>query len=203
MPFQPKAPTNGRIVHAPKPVRGAQRVGDTAITHADRELWPGITKQDLAEYWTKVAPQALPGIAADVAAALVASECLALVVVCGFLHRTIGVHPLALARACVNSAVITACSLAVPLLVWLGGADSSARVWSAVALGGGVAANGPLRKAVAVLCEREGVRLKLVPGRLCTDNAAMIGSAGRFASPIPYPDYLSYVAFASCETAAA
>ena len=63
MPYQSKAPAAGRIVHAPKPVRGAQRVGGTEITHADRELWPGITKQDLAEYWTKVARRALPGIA--------------------------------------------------------------------------------------------------------------------------------------------
>ncbi|MDN3565923.1 DNA ligase D [Paeniroseomonas aquatica] len=63
MPFQPKTPGAGRIVHAPKPVRGAQRVGGTEITHADRELWPGVTKQDLAEYWTKVAARALPGIA--------------------------------------------------------------------------------------------------------------------------------------------
>jgi N6-L-threonylcarbamoyladenine synthase len=67
--------------------------------------------------------------------------------------------------------------------------------WPAVALGGGVAANGPLREAVAGLCEREGVGLKLVPGKLCTDNAAMIGSAARHAPRIPYPDYLSYDAF--------
>jgi N6-L-threonylcarbamoyladenine synthase len=67
--------------------------------------------------------------------------------------------------------------------------------WEAVALGGGVAANGPLRDAVAVLCEDQGVRLKLVPLSLCTDNAAMIGSAARFAEPLPYPDYLSYDAF--------
>jgi N6-L-threonylcarbamoyladenine synthase len=75
--------------------------------------------------------------------------------------------------------------------------------WGAVALGGGVAANGPLREAVAALCEERGLRLKLVPLELCTDNAAMIGSAARFASPIPYPDYLSYDAFATGETAAA
>ena len=70
-----------------------------------------------------------------------------------------------------------------------------AEKWDAVALGGGVAANGPLRGAVAELCEREGVRLKLVPAKLCTDNAAMIGSAARFAPRIAYPDYLSYDAF--------
>jgi N6-L-threonylcarbamoyladenine synthase len=69
--------------------------------------------------------------------------------------------------------------------------------WEAVALGGGVAANGPLREAVRSLCERHGVRLKLVPLELCTDNAAMIGSAARFAEPIPYPDYLAYDAFAT------
>jgi N6-L-threonylcarbamoyladenine synthase len=71
--------------------------------------------------------------------------------------------------------------------------------WEAVALGGGVAANGPLREAVAALCERRGLRLKLVPHSLCTDNAAMIGSAARFAPRIAYPDYLSYDAFATGE----
>jgi N6-L-threonylcarbamoyladenine synthase len=75
--------------------------------------------------------------------------------------------------------------------------------WEAVALGGGVAANGPLRQAVSELCERRGLRLKLVPLPLCTDNAAMIGSAARFATPIAYPDYLGFDAFASGETAAA
>lgn len=75
--------------------------------------------------------------------------------------------------------------------------------WAAVALGGGVAANGPLREAVAALCERRGLPLKLVPISLCTDNAAMIGSAARFAEPIPYPDYLSYDAFPTPKRAAA
>jgi N6-L-threonylcarbamoyladenine synthase len=75
--------------------------------------------------------------------------------------------------------------------------------WQAVALGGGVAANGPLREAVARLCQQHGVRLKLVPISLCTDNAAMIGSAARFAPRVPYPDYLGYDAFATGETASA
>jgi N6-L-threonylcarbamoyladenine synthase len=69
--------------------------------------------------------------------------------------------------------------------------------WEAVALGGGVAANGPLRAAVAALCEEQEVQLKLVPLELCTDNAAMIGSAARYAEALPYPDYLSYDAFPS------
>lgn len=71
------------------------------------------------------------------------------------------------------------------------------REWRAVALGGGVAANGALREAAAALCERRGVRLKLAPPALCTDNAAMIGSAARFAPRIAYPDYLDYDAFPS------
>jgi N6-L-threonylcarbamoyladenine synthase len=74
--------------------------------------------------------------------------------------------------------------------------------WEAVALGGGVAANGPLRDAVAVLCERRNLRLKLVARELCTDNAAMIGSAARFAEPLSYPDYLNYDAFPTGETPA-
>ncbi len=71
--------------------------------------------------------------------------------------------------------------------------------WDAVALGGGVAANGPLREAVAALCEERGLALKLPAPELCTDNAAMIGSAARFAAALPYPDYLGYDAFATGE----
>jgi N6-L-threonylcarbamoyladenine synthase len=64
--------------------------------------------------------------------------------------------------------------------------------WSAVALGGGVAANSLLRERVSELCEREGLQLKLVAPELCTDNAAMIGSAARFLDPTPYPEYLGW-----------
>jgi tRNA N6-adenosine threonylcarbamoyltransferase len=74
--------------------------------------------------------------------------------------------------------------------------------WEAVALGGGVAANGPLREEVGRLCEEHGVRLKLVPISLCTDNAAMIGSAARFAPRVAYPGYLGYDAFATGEAPA-
>ena len=62
--------------------------------------------------------------------------------------------------------------------------------WGAVALGGGVAANALLRERAAQLCEERGVRLKLVASELCTDNAAMIGSAARFTGALAYPDYL-------------
>ncbi|HTU13848.1 MAG TPA: tRNA (adenosine(37)-N6)-threonylcarbamoyltransferase complex transferase subunit TsaD [Solirubrobacterales bacterium] len=69
--------------------------------------------------------------------------------------------------------------------------------WPQVALGGGVAANGPLREAVARLCEERGIDLKLVPMELCTDNAAMIGSAARFTPALSFPEYMSYDAFAT------
>jgi N6-L-threonylcarbamoyladenine synthase len=45
---------------------------------------------------------------------------------------------------------------------------------------------------VAELCEARELPLKLVPGELCTDNAAMIASAARFVEPSPYPDYLDW-----------
>ncbi len=67
-----------------------------------------------------------------------------------------------------------------------------AAAWNAVALGGGVAANTLLRERVAELCEAEGLELKLVPGELCTDNAAMIASAARYLEPTPYPEYLAW-----------
>ncbi|MEK6278077.1 MAG: tRNA (adenosine(37)-N6)-threonylcarbamoyltransferase complex transferase subunit TsaD [Actinomycetota bacterium] len=63
--------------------------------------------------------------------------------------------------------------------------------WSAVALGGGVAANGPLRACVAALCEERGLRLKLVAPELCTDNAAMIAAAAAELEPLAYPEYLA------------
>jgi N6-L-threonylcarbamoyladenine synthase len=71
--------------------------------------------------------------------------------------------------------------------------------WPAIALGGGVAANTELRERTQALCDELGLRLKLVPISLCTDNAAMIASAARFTEPLPYPDYLGFDAFATGE----
>jgi N6-L-threonylcarbamoyladenine synthase len=68
-----------------------------------------------------------------------------------------------------------------------------------LALGGGVAANGPLRQAVAEL----GVELDVPPPQLCTDNAAMIASAARFVGPLRFPDYLDLDVYASGEIRAA
>ncbi|MDX6425753.1 MAG: tRNA N6-adenosine threonylcarbamoyltransferase [Gaiellaceae bacterium] len=52
-----------------------------------------------------------------------------------------------------------------------------------IAVVGGVAANSELRAALPDAA--------LAPLALCTDNAAMIASAGRYTDPVPYPDYLS------------
>ena len=62
-----------------------------------------------------------------------------------------------------------------------------------LALGGGVAANARLRERVAGL----GVRVKVPPRELCTDNAAMIASAARWVEPLPFPDYLDLDAYAT------
>ncbi len=64
-----------------------------------------------------------------------------------------------------------------------------------LALGGGVAANGPLRERVQGL----GVAVDVPPIRLCTDNAAMIASAARFLPALPFPDYLALDAYATGE----
>ena len=62
-----------------------------------------------------------------------------------------------------------------------------------LAIGGGVAANRLLRARAAAL----GVDVKVPPPELCTDNAAMIGSAARWVEPVPYPDYLALDAYAT------
>jgi N6-L-threonylcarbamoyladenine synthase len=62
-----------------------------------------------------------------------------------------------------------------------------------LAIGGGVAANGPLRERLAQL----GARLHVPPRELCTDNAAMIASAARYVEPIAFPAYLGLDAYAT------
>ncbi len=49
-----------RVVVARAPQRGRETIGGVEISHADRPLWPGLTKRDLAEYWLAVAKHALP-----------------------------------------------------------------------------------------------------------------------------------------------
>jgi N6-L-threonylcarbamoyladenine synthase len=58
-----------------------------------------------------------------------------------------------------------------------------------IAVVGGVAANSELRSALADAA--------LAPLELCTDNAAMIASAGRYAEAVPVPGYLALDAYAA------
>jgi N6-L-threonylcarbamoyladenine synthase len=67
----------------------------------------------------------------------------------------------------------------------------------AVAIGGGVAANGRLRDLVAEGARAAGLRVAVPDRSLCTDNAAMIGAAAQFADPVPWPDYLAMDAMAT------
>jgi N6-L-threonylcarbamoyladenine synthase len=64
-----------------------------------------------------------------------------------------------------------------------------------LAVGGGVASNGKLRRRL----EAVGASVHVPPRVLCTDNAAMIASAARFAPVLPYPDYLGLDAYATGE----
>jgi N6-L-threonylcarbamoyladenine synthase len=60
-----------------------------------------------------------------------------------------------------------------------------------LALGGGVAANRLLRERAHEI----GVEVKIPPHALCTDNAAMIGSAARYVEALPFPEYLALDAY--------
>jgi N6-L-threonylcarbamoyladenine synthase len=66
-----------------------------------------------------------------------------------------------------------------------------------LAVGGGVAANGVLRERLGQL----DVELHVPSRAFCTDNAAMIASAARFAPRLRYPDYLALDAYATGERA--
>jgi N6-L-threonylcarbamoyladenine synthase len=64
-----------------------------------------------------------------------------------------------------------------------------------LAIGGGVAANGELRRRLGEL----EASVHVPAPALCTDNAAMIAAAARHLEPIPYPDYLGLDAYATGE----
>jgi N6-L-threonylcarbamoyladenine synthase len=64
-----------------------------------------------------------------------------------------------------------------------------------LAVGGGVAANGELRRRLQGL----GASVHVPPRVLCTDNAAMIGGAALHMSALPYPEYLPLDAYATGE----
>ena len=60
---------------------------------------------------------------------------------------------------------------------------------SRIAVVGGVAANSELRSTLPDAA--------LAPLSLCTDNAAMIASAARYATAVPFPEYLALDAYAT------
>jgi N6-L-threonylcarbamoyladenine synthase len=64
-----------------------------------------------------------------------------------------------------------------------------------LAVGGGVAANGELRRRLGELSATVHVPERI----LCTDNAAMIASAARFAPRLAYPEYLALDVYATGE----
>ncbi|HLL92449.1 MAG TPA: tRNA (adenosine(37)-N6)-threonylcarbamoyltransferase complex transferase subunit TsaD, partial [Solirubrobacteraceae bacterium] len=64
-----------------------------------------------------------------------------------------------------------------------------------LAVGGGVAVNGELRRRLQTL----GATLHIPPPALCTDNAAMIASAARYGRHLAYPGYLALDAYATGE----
>jgi N6-L-threonylcarbamoyladenine synthase len=64
-----------------------------------------------------------------------------------------------------------------------------------LAVGGGVAANGELRRRLSEL----DAALHIPPRVLCTDNAAMIASAARFTRALRYPEYLGLDVYATGE----
>jgi N6-L-threonylcarbamoyladenine synthase len=66
-----------------------------------------------------------------------------------------------------------------------------------LAVGGGVAANGELRRRLGEL----EATVHIPAPSLCTDNAAMIASAARYAQRLPYPSYLGLDAYATGERA--
>ncbi len=61
-PVKKPEPAKGRIVMARAPKAATTEIDGVHISHATRELWPGITKADLAHYWQQVAEHAMPGI---------------------------------------------------------------------------------------------------------------------------------------------
>jgi N6-L-threonylcarbamoyladenine synthase len=90
--------------------------------------------------------------------------------------RDLGPGELAARRADLAASYQRAIVRALVERVAAGGAER-------VAVVGGVAANSELRAALP--------HAALAPLPLCTDNAAMIASAGRYTEPVPYPEYLS------------
>jgi N6-L-threonylcarbamoyladenine synthase len=75
-------------------------------------------------------------------------------------------------QAAAVDVIVDRCRAALRLL-----ADAP-RPPNALVAAGGVAANGPIRRALARLCAEAGLKLALPPAELCADNGAMIAWAG-------------------------
>ncbi len=65
---QEKAKPSGQtappaVIIARAPQKVGTRVEGVRMTHPDSELWPGLTKRDLAKYWLALAERALPELA--------------------------------------------------------------------------------------------------------------------------------------------
>ena len=98
--------------------------------------------------------------------------------------RDVGTDPLADLAASYQEAIVDALATRVRKLLEEKRAER-------FALGGGVAANKPLRARITAVCDELGVGLWIPGFDLCTDNAAMIAGAARFLEPMPYPEYLA------------
>jgi N6-L-threonylcarbamoyladenine synthase len=101
--------------------------------------------------------------------------------------RDLGDPPLADLAASYQRAIVEALALRVERAV----RDTGLR---RVAIGGGVAANGPLRERIEGL---GGIEVHIPARELCTDNAAMIAGAARYLEPLPFPEYLGLDAYAT------
>ena len=124
-------------------------------------------------------------------------------------------EPRLLLRRCEDRAAVPACASSLSQQAKARAADLAASYQAAIvdslilgaeqalaqtgldrlAVGGGVAANGELRRQLRGL----GVTVHVPAPVLCTDNAAMIASAARFGEQLPYPKYLDLDAYATGE----
>ena len=60
---EPKPKRKGVIVRAEKPKPKVAEIAGVTISHPDRQLWPGLTKLDLANYWQSILSWAMPAVA--------------------------------------------------------------------------------------------------------------------------------------------
>jgi N6-L-threonylcarbamoyladenine synthase len=96
--------------------------------------------------------------------------------------------PLADLAASYQHAIVEALATRIELAIERTGVDR-------VAIGGGVAANGPLRARIEGLAATRPVEVRVPPHELCTDNAAMIASAARYVEPLRGEAYLGLDAY--------